>query len=45
MLVDAWLLANLAMSLLLLRIVIGVHFTVEGVATATMTWTARNEMR
>jgi uncharacterized membrane protein HdeD (DUF308 family) len=42
-LIAVWLLANPAMSLLLLGILIGVQLIAEGIAIATMAWMARKE--
>ncbi|ESQ08889.1 MAG: hypothetical protein N838_21480 [Thiohalocapsa sp. PB-PSB1] len=44
-LIAVWLLANPAMSLLLLGILIGVQLVAEGIAIATMAWMARKETR
>ena len=44
-LIAVWLLANPAMSLLLLGILIGVQLVAEGIAIATMAWMARRETR
>jgi uncharacterized membrane protein HdeD (DUF308 family) len=44
-LIAVWLLANPAMSLLLLGILIGVQLIAEGIAIATMAWMARRETR
>jgi uncharacterized membrane protein HdeD (DUF308 family) len=44
-LIAVWLLANPAMSLLLLGILIGVQLITEGIAIATMAWKARKETR
>jgi uncharacterized membrane protein HdeD (DUF308 family) len=44
-LIAVWLLANPAMSLLLLGFLIGVQLIVEGIAIATMAWMARRVTR
>jgi uncharacterized membrane protein HdeD (DUF308 family) len=44
-LIAVWLLANPAMSLLLLGILIGVQLIAEGIAIAAMAWMARKETR